>query len=236
MNRKVIFTIGLIILLCTGCDRDISSSQKEEENSYIENEHMETSTEEDMQMTETQESIYKADEGWILLTNEELDWFNNEFFNNLDNQIVHYFLDNEFMDVKDVDLFRLFYDLPQTQEDALTEGELRAIEKMGVDIGLDVQKVSTEYMDEVLKTYANITLEESNKENIELFVYLAEYDAYYMSRGDCHYRSLHIIWGQKDVNGVVRLQYEDYASAKYEVTLAPNESGYYFVSNIKIDK
>lgn len=237
LKKKVILMIGFVLSLFVfvGCDGDVSFSQKGEDNQQIQSEILDTTTKEDIQEIDTGEDIREADEGWTLLTDEELAWFNNTFFNNADNQIRHYFLDNEFIDIKDVDLFRLFYDLPHTQEDVLTKSELRAIEQMGVDIGLDVQKVPVEYMNEVLRTYAGITLEETNKVNLDLFVYLAEYDAYYMSKGDCHYKTLDIIWGQKDANGVVRLQYEGYDFSQYEVTLVPYENGYYFASNIKID-
>lgn len=165
---------------------------------------------------------------WTELSETELVWFNEQFFNNPENQIVNYFLQSEYSDVKNIDLFKLFYDLPKTSADELTSEEVQLVRAQDDGFELDIQKVPTKYMNEILKTYANVTLEESNKIKLNLFIYLSEYDAYYMSRSDFHYTEYTMVSGQKNSDGSVRLQYEN-----YEVVLATQENGYYFISNLK---
>lgn len=176
----------------------------------------------DMNVSDTEDS------DWIELSSDELAWFNISFFNNPENQIVNYFLQSEYAEVKDIDIYRLFYDLPRTNPNELTKEEVQSVRAQGNDVQLDIQKVPVKYINEVLQTYANTTLEESNKVKLNMFIYLAEYDAYYMSRGDFHYTEYEMETGFRNNDGLIRLQYGD-----YEVILKQHENGYYFVSNLR---
>ena len=204
----------LIIFVFTGCSNFFN-----DKNGTINSENSETLVIDEVDTEYTT---------WTELSETELIWFNEQFFNNPENQIVNYFLQSEYSDVKNIDLFKLFYDLPKTSGDELTSEEIQLVRAQDDGFELDIQKVPTKFMNEVLKTYANITLEESNKIKLNLFIYLSEYDAYYMSRGDFHYTEYTMVSGQKNIDGLVRLQYEN-----YEVVLATNENGYYFISNLK---
>lgn len=239
MKRKHLFVILLLLSLfvLVGCGEKVQSSGTENNSQQTEDEQLDEIAQDNVQETEDdKESEPILEDGWVALTNEELDWFNQEFFNNPDEPIVNYFLDSEFLDVKDVDLYRLFYDLPRTEAESLTEQELLLLENAGVDMALDIQKVPVEYMDEVLEKYANISFEETNESKPDYFVYLEEYDAYYMSHGDCHVATRLMISGRKNENGIVCLKYEGYDFSYYEVTLMPHGNGYYFVSNMVIEE
>ncbi len=167
------------------------------------------------------------------LSQEEIDWFNKNFFNVSDNIITNAFLNCEYSDVKDISLEELFYDCSRDDQERTDEENAALKQEMG-EIETDVLKVSTSYMDEMLQKYANIKLEDTNKVDLDGFVYLEEYDAYYLQHGDTHYSSITVESGVKDNNGTVKLQclYTE-TEETYEVTLTAHEDGYYFVSNLK---
>ncbi len=225
MRKTHVLTILIFISLFvfTSCGRNVQSSETKNNNKQ----NNQSEKEELEENGDTQEDN-------VALTEDELVWFNESFFNNSEEQITNYFLDSEYSDVKDVDLYRLFYDLPHTNPDSLTEDELELLESAGLNTELDIQKVSTGYMNEVLEKYANMNMGETNKVNLDSFVYLEAYDAYYLSRGDYHYENCLMISGYKDNNGITHLKYERSDSFYYEVILMPYEDGYYFVSNKKV--
>lgn len=168
-----------------------------------------------------------------ILSQEEIDWFNKNFFNVSDNIITNAFLNCEYSDVKDINLEDLFYDCPQGGA-TLADEEMAALKQEMGEIETDIQKVPASYMDEMLQKYANVKLADTNKVDLDAFVYLSEYDAYYLQHGDTHYSSVTVESGEKNVDGTVKLLclYAE-TEAKYEVTLIAHEDGYYFVSNLK---
>ncbi len=66
---------------------------------------------------------------------------------------------------------------------------------------------------------------------------LADYDAYYMMHGDTNHDSVTVLTVEEGENGIVKLQcLRDEGEEKYEVTLQAHDEGYYFVSNVLIEK
>lgn len=224
-NVTGLATLLLAAVVLSGCsgvsEGDDSQSESVQNSNVSENASSET------------ESTSTSEEEWTNLSQAEVDWFNNSFFNVSDNIITNAFLNCEYSDVKDIDLEELFYDCPRDGQDRTDEENAALKQEMG-EIETDVQKVPTSYMDEMLQKYANIKLADTNKVDLESFVYLAEYDAYYLQHGDTHYSAVTVESGVKDSNGTVKLQCL-YAETEetYEVTLIAHEDGYYFVSNIK---
>ena len=179
-------------------------------------------------------SANPLEDGWTKLTDEELKWFNERFFNDEEGKIKNYFLNKAFADVKDINIYYLFEDEPI--EDALSAEEEKALKKTSIDMELDIHKIPIEYMDATLRTYANLTLEETNKVGQDSLVYLNDFDAYYLSKGDYCYEEYTMVSGQKNEEGIVKLQYEHLFEGMYEVTLMTHPNGYYFVSNLLIEE
>ena len=91
-------------------------------------------------------------------------------------------------------------------------------------------------MDSVLKTYMNLTLEDTNQINIDNFYYLEEYNAYYSVIGDAKVSHYSMDYGWKDAEGRIGLQYivdKDTNSDEnlYLVVLKEVNGNYYFISN-----
>ena len=190
---------------------------------------------ESQEPSESEEPSEPLEDGWTRLTEEELKWFNEQFFNVDGNAIVNAFLTCTYTDVKDISMYDLFYDCPNQSEVEVTKAEKTLLEKEWEEIYTDIQKVPTSYMNEMLSKYANITLEDSNKVELDLLVYLSDYDAYYNMHGDTHYTPVEVKSGMRDDNGNIVLvcdcsEYEN----NYQVTLKVHDNGYYFVSNCEI--
>ena len=183
--------------------------------------------------SESENPSEPLEDGWTRLTEDELKWFNEQFFNVDGNAIVNAFLNCTYTDVKDISMYDLFYDCPNQSEIEVTKAEKVLLEKKWEEIYTDIQKVPASYMDDMLSKYANIKLADSNKVELDMLVYLEDYDAYYSMHGDTHYTPVEVKSGVKDANGNVKLQYlyvED--ELEYVVTLKAYENGYYFVSNV----
>jgi hypothetical protein len=175
------------------------------------------------------------EDGWTRLTEEELKWFNEQFFNVEGNQILNYFLNCAFADIKDINIYYVFENEPSSADGNLSKAEKSALEKTDIDMDLDIHKIPVEYINTVLKKYANLTLEETNKVGIDSLVYLKDFDAYYLSAGDVSYSSYTMTSGQRYEDGTVKLQYQHEIEFKrYEVTLQPYDNGYLFVSNLEM--
>lgn len=162
-------------------------------------------------------------------TDEELLWFNEQFFNVDENAIVNAFLNCTYSDVKDINIVDLFYDFSED----ISEQEEATLSGSEIDFETDYQKLTVTFMDNYLRTYANISFEESNKVDVELYLYLEEFDAYYYSHGDVHHSPVEVISGECNNDGtIVLVCYRIEDEQNYQVTLTSHENGYYFVSNV----
>lgn len=175
-----------------------------------------------------------------LLTKENLKWFETEFFNLEDNRITNQFLTSEYQTPADISLRELFYDGNGIVggENYASETEKQLLGRYIEDIYTDVARTTRKDMNDILKKYMGISLEETNKVEIDSMHYLAEYDAYYCMHGDTNYNRYTMEKGFFNEDGTITLLYKivsDYRNEpRYIVTLKPVGDSYQFISNMKI--
>ncbi len=176
-----------------------------------------------------------------LLTQENLKWFETEFFNLEGNRITNQFLSSEYQTPEDISLLELFHD-----GNGIVDGENQAsaaekqllLERYIEEIELDVARTSRNDMNDILKKYMGISLEETNKVHLSSMYYLAEYDAYYYIHGDTNYNHYTMEKGFFNGDGTITLLYKKVSSyrdePRYIVTLKPVGDSYQFLSNMKL--
>ncbi len=175
------------------------------------------------------------------LTGEELQWFNEEFFNASGESPYDYTYNirNQFANpailydrAEDIDLYQLFY----LESADITDYELKTV--FGYDSWDDLPcpayKLTADWMDERLQEYTGLTLDETNKEGLEQFTYSPEFDAYYWMHGDTNYCGpLSFTCGTREGN-TYKLYHHGYFDGDRWccVTLERQDSGdYHFRSN-----
>lgn len=169
------------------------------------------------------------------LSEEELDRFNTEFFDDMTG-MANLMLSSEYEDVSGIDLYGLFYNgVPGGQE--VSQEEREALEALDSTAGsLDVTRVTAGEMEEVLQTYGGLGLEDTQGIGMDQFLYLEDYDAYYLIHSDVMAVPCQVSSGTRNEDGTVTLQYEnEILSGQYAVTLREAEEGYQFVSNLPAD-
>lgn len=187
------------------------------------------------------------------LSGTELTYFNEKFFNIIENQFASENIRNQFLTSlyekpEDIDLGALFYcGIPYGEVGAagrsnIAEGwpEVLELAYGGVEPDCATYALSTADMDALLKKYTGLTVAETNGTGLEDFTYLADYDAYYWVHGDTNYRGDVTITAGEREGGMIRLYYPD-SSASYGcdwlcVTLRETKDGYHFVSNLPSEK
>ena len=177
------------------------------------------------------------------LSAEEVNWFNEEFFNSdvdgsapkIHNQFTFSLYDSP----EDIDLYETFY-IGTGKEETVTEAELREImadQDWDTEPDCPCQKNSVENMDAALQENMEITLDETNGVGLDSFVYLADYDAYYVYHGDTNYQTVTIESGERDGEGNVYLYYT--ALTNYEsqrvLHLKEQDDTYLFLSNTELN-
>lgn len=86
-------------------------------------------------------------------------------------------------------------------------------------------------MDDFLQKYAGVTLDETNKKDLDQFIYLEEYDAYYLLHGDTNFQRCKVLSLEKNEDGTIVLTYEQESGEKEIVTLKESGDSYQFISN-----
>lgn len=171
------------------------------------------------------------------LTQEEIDWFNREFFNGDDFNIRNQFLSSVYENPEDIDLYALFYN-GTGRPAAVKEAEERTLIDVaygGVAPDTDLTKIPRGDMDAVLREHMGFSLEDTKQVGIGAFCFLSAYDACYNYHGDTNYRPIVTIISGEREGDLVRLHYIDdfYADGWKCVTLRQTEEGsYQFVSNL----
>lgn len=179
------------------------------------------------------------------LTQAQLDWFQNTFFNgansapdNQGNPSHSKFLTSLYDSPEEIDLFELLYCGTGQNED-VTKKEAAALSNMGVWSDCDCTKNSTANIDSFLEKNTGLTLGETNKTGLEWLTYLPDYDAYYFYHGDSNALFPVIDGGWTNADGTVSLTYDPQTGlGNYRcVTLAPQgDDTYWFVSNMEVFK
>lgn len=223
----------IFVLSITGCkNAENEELQNTEENGNV----TEKVVNDDTTVIETEFPEEPAPD-IVALTEEELEWFETEFFNTEENRIINMFMTSEYFYAKDIDLRQLFYGGTYAIDASPVSEEEEQLLKERYDImELDICKVTTDEMDAILQKYLGMTLEETNKIGIDGLYYLEEYDAYYSVAGDTEYMRYDMDYGWKNVNGTITIEYthdQTLSSDKelYSVTLKEVDGNYYFVSN-----
>lgn len=184
------------------------------------------------------------------LTEEELRWFEEEFFRSHITNIRTVFGrpwdENIYEKPQDINLARLFSysDLDKASDDEVSELISRgafggAVEyRDGYGYSCPVYRITREEMSQVLLKYTGLTLEETNQVGLEHSSYLEEYDAYYWCLGDGGpLGPLTILKGVRVGSTVNLYQYGLYNESDllYCLTLEQQPEGnYWFVSNLPV--
>ena len=173
------------------------------------------------------------------LTEAELRFFNEDFFNGDYMNIRNQFLSSSYESPEWIDLYWLFY-CGTGRDETMTEAEWAAFEAAeDCQIDTDITKISAANVDAVLMEHMGVTLEETNQIHWDNFRYLPDYDAYYIAHGDTNYRGfVEIVSGTRE-GDLLQLYYDDwfFDEGWKCVTLRETESGgYQFVSNMRCDE
>lgn len=181
------------------------------------------------------ENLLTPPEGATRLTVAELDWFNTQFFNrNSREHMENLFLTSFYSKPSEIDLYSLFYN--GMDSDISTE-EVASLESVQSDFAqFDIAKTTISQMDQTLQEYMGLSLADTNKVGLDLFVYLPNYSAYYVSRGDTNWESYTMEDGYRSADGNVvllyRLSYPINGREYSTVTLMLRDEGkYWFLSN-----
>lgn len=187
-----------------------------------------------------------AREKAVPLTQEELDYFNEEFFNNEFAPIRNQFLTDLYEKPEDIDMSALFYNGTGLPVIASQEERQKVVDTFydGEDPGVDMTKLPAADVDAVLKEYTGLTLAETQALGMGGFNYLAEYDAYYHFHGDTNAPGTIFIRVGEREGDTVRLYYdsgvylkESFADRWACVTLeSRGNGGYWFVSHQLCDR
>lgn len=232
---SVLFILLLsVVLLCTACQKE-GNDESQNTEKKIEN------TESVQNEEETEVLPEAPEDNFSILSEEELDWFETEFFNTEDNRIVNMFLTSEYEIAADINLSQLFYGGTYgTDTQEVTQEEIEAIKQTyDVTVEVDTFKVTTDEMNAILEKYLNLSLEETNKVNLEGLYYLEEYDAYYSVVGDTEWAPYVLDYGWINGDGSITIQYvldPDFGVDEnlYQVTLKEVDGNYYFISNYSV--
>ena len=164
------------------------------------------------------------------LTGEELAFFNTEFFNVGSGVCMTNMLLSSYYDTAaDIDLYELFYNGPTGIQEEVTEAEQTAIGPVAFE-HYPIKTQRTE-MDAFLQEYLGVALDETNKKNLDQFIYLEEYDAYYLLHGDTNFQRCTVTSLKQNEDGTIALTYEQESGEKGIVTLKGSKGSYQFVSN-----
>ena len=184
-----------------------------------------------------------------LLTKEEIQFFNDNFFV-ADTEypgrwVRNNILFSEFSSPVQVDVEAMLYDEKGVGEELSKEEAAYLKEQVGELF--DTSKFTKEYINELLQTYLGISLEESEKKGLQKFIYYEKTDAYYLVRSDALAFFVRVVEGVRNEDGTVVLEYirseqpfyllEQEAlgnQPRYQVILKETESGYQFLSNQKM--
>lgn len=176
----------------------------------------------------------QEDAGLRALTGEELRFFNEQYFNGGGVQDEYgnsvYTIRNQFANPlnlydkpEDIDIHELFY----CHGTELSGGEeLQAVFGMDELLGAPAFKVTADEIDRVLTQYTGLTLEQTNRVNLDDTEYSPEYNAYYWMHGDTNYPgNLYFSVGTRAGDEVKLYQNSLFSSGWYCVTLEEQEDG-----------
>lgn len=193
-----------------------------------------------------------TDPGFTTLTSEELaQW--ESYFNNWENNGLLRFpysdLEND-PDQLAPYLAWLFYDIGD-MESEFSEEEFALLAETDLWLKLDAHRLTRDFINTYLFEKMNVPAEKTENllDAADLGVYLLQYDAWYMSHGDCAFSPYTFKSGASFADGTVKLFYfndflsvaqedgeMDYIDVEMIVTLAPREDGTWYIVSHEIDR
>lgn len=183
--------------------------------------------------------------GPTALSEEEIHWFNTEFFNGSYINIKNQFLSSDYKAPEYINLFELFYCGTGQGEAAsgqgMTDEEYALLLDTyygGASPNCGCDRLPVDTIDQVLLENIGMTLAETKAVSMGSFHYLADYDTYYHVHGDTNYRVQVVIAAGEREGSLLRLYYyDDFMDACWKcVTLADTGDGYWFVSNLPTEE
>ena len=182
------------------------------------------------------------------LTEEELAYFNNDFFNGemtADDGQTYSNLHNQFLtclyaDPREINMLELLYngvgpEVPLTQEELEA---LNNIDPEGNEL-FDTDKFTLPEVNAFLFDNIGLTMDGTEKIDWDQFKYIEQFDARYHVHSDTNYRSVTFSYGER-VGDYIQLYWKDfyYGGINTEcVTLLDRGDGqYWFVSHLLTDK
>lgn len=180
-----------------------------------------------------EQNFDSPDEEDAALSEDVIAWFNTEYFNTGEGiNMRNMMLSSQYSTATDIDLFRLFYNGISESHPEISEEERTALSEYDTSArDLDVIKITRSMIDDFLMEYAKVKLADTNRNGLDHFFYLEEYDAYYLIHSDTNYARCKIISGEAGEDGSIVLDYE-MEGRKAAVTLKSIEGNYSFVSNV----
>ena len=182
------------------------------------------------------------------LTEAELAYFNNDFFNGemtADDGQTYSNLHNQFLtclyaDPREINMFNLLYN-GVGPEVPLTQEELEALNNIDAEGNkiYDVDKFTLPEVNAFLFDNIGLTMDGTEKIDWDQFKYIEQFDARYHVHSDTNYRSVTFSYGER-VGDYIQLYWKDfyYGGLTTEcVTLLDRGDGqYWFVSHLLTDK
>lgn len=190
-------------------------------------------------------------DGSVPLLGEELQWFNENFFNgrNGDFKFRNQFANPSILYARpeEIDLFELFYIGVDSTEGAgsrevPSDKEIRDILKSDPEnLACPAYKLTSSTINGCLQKYFGLSIVETEQKGMDNFTYSSEYDAYYWMAGDTNYcGDLYFLCGTRETadNGSIVKLYQRNAADWYCVTLAADGdiSEYRFLSNQQCER
>ena len=141
-------------------------------------------------------------------------------------------LSSQYSTIADIDLFQLFYNgIPEVQLEISDEEKNTLVKSDEAAQYLDIIKITQPMIDIFLQEYAGVNMDDTNQVGLDQFIYLEEFDAYYLIHSDTNYARCNIVSGTESEGGYILLDYE-MNGRKGIVTLKNIEGDYRFISNV----
>lgn len=183
------------------------------------------------------ETVLENDESGdtVTLSEEEISFFNTEFFNGPSFNPNNILLSGEYDNPQAIDFFQLFYNGTGKTTYQITEEEMAKLSELDSEAPyLDIVKVTTDDINAFLQEKLGMALEETQQTGLDSFYYLEEYNSYYLVHGDTNYNKCTVISGSWESDDTIRLLYEkENEEGQWIVTLQKSNDKYLFLSNSK---
>lgn len=185
--------------------------------------------------------------GSAALSGEELDEWTSFFLAKENNGLLRFPYSNLEDDPNQLApyLVWLFYDIGEPESE-LTDEELARLSETDLWLELDTSRLTRSFITDYLADKLNIPAELTGEllAEAELGVYLAEFDAWYMSHGDTEYSFYEIDRGERYEDGTIKLYYAndflrvmqdngemDYINAAMVITMMQEDGRWYVASH-----